>query len=73
VLQPKIFPAHVTRDEAARWEEKRGAISFHIISNSLTRTPSREELLWLIGLKNVFSHQLPRMPKAYITRLVFDP
>ena len=29
-------------------------------------------MLWLIGLQNVFSHQLPRMPKEYITRLVFD-
>eukprot|EP00118_Oscarella_pearsei_P018226 m.185959 g.185959 ORF g.185959 m.185959 type:complete len:76 (+) comp39338_c0_seq22:1723-1950(+) len=23
-------------------------------------------------MKNVFGHQLPRMPKEYITRLVFD-
>ena len=30
-------------------------------------------MLWLIALQNVFSHQLPRMPKEYITRLVFDP
>lgn len=29
--------------------------------------------MWLVGLQNVFSHQLPRMPKEYITRLVFDP
>lgn len=29
--------------------------------------------MWLIGLQNVFSHQLPRMPKEYISRLVFDP
>jgi len=26
-----------------------------------------------VGMQNVFSHQLPRMPKEYITRLVFDP
>ena len=25
-------------------------------------------MLWLIALQNVFSHQLPRMPKEYITR-----
>ncbi|NXU82273.1 KAT2A acetyltransferase, partial [Xiphorhynchus elegans] len=27
----------------------------------------------LVLQRNVFSHQLPRMPKEYITRLVFDP
>ena len=30
-------------------------------------------MLWLIAIQNIFSHQLPRMPKEYITRLVFDP
>jgi len=33
----------------------------------------KQTMLWLIALQNVFSHQLPRMPKEYITRLVFDP
>lgn len=32
-----------------------------------------QTLLWLLMVKNVFSHQLPRMPREYITRLVFDP
>lgn len=61
------------RDEGARLEEQKGVISFHVVSNTLSRQPSRDTLLWLIGLQNVFSHQLPRMPKEYITRLVFDP
>ncbi|KAF6023610.1 KAT2B [Bugula neritina] len=61
------------RDDGARLEEQTGLISFHVISNTLSRQPTRETLLWLIGLQNVFSHQLPRMPKEYITRLVFDP
>lgn len=61
------------RDEGARMEEQQGVISFHVVSNTLSRQPSRETLIWLIGLQNVFSHQLPRMPKEYITRLVFDP
>ena len=31
-----------------------------------------EHSMWLVGLKNVFSKQLPNMPKEYIARLVFD-
>ncbi|XP_067931854.1 histone acetyltransferase KAT2A-like [Watersipora subatra] len=65
--------ANQARDDGARLEEQKGLISFHVISNTLSRQPSKETLLWLIGLQNVFSHQLPRMPKEYITRLVFDP
>ncbi|XP_030841135.1 histone acetyltransferase KAT2A isoform X1 [Strongylocentrotus purpuratus] len=67
-----LFAAHSARDEAARNEERRGVIEFHVIGNSVTRKPSRQTLIWLVGLQNVFSHQLPRMPKEYITRLVFD-
>lgn len=75
MLGPHIgmFGNHCSRDEAARKEEREGRISFHVISNPLKQQPSRQTLLWLIGLQNVFSHQLPRMPKEYITRLVFDP
>ena len=61
------------RDETARTEEVKGVIEFHIIANSFTKPISKQCLLWLIGLQNVFSHQLPRMPKEYIARLVFDP
>lgn len=69
-----LFPVvHAARDEAARSEEKRGIIEFHVIANSLDSEPSDEILLWLVGLQNVFSHQLPRMPKEYIARIVFDP
>lgn len=67
-----LLPGNSARDEAARTEEKRGIIEFHIVSNSLNR-PTCNQSLWLIGLQNVFSHQLPRMPKEYIARLVFDP
>jgi histone acetyltransferase len=48
-------------------------IEFHVIGNSLNQKPNKRILMWLVGLQNVFSHQLPRMPKEYITRLVFDP
>lgn len=30
-------------------------------------------MLWLLGLHNVFAHQLPGMPREYISQLVFDP
>merc|ERR1719414_64348 len=68
-----MFPEHAPRDEGAKQEEKRNAIEFHRISNSLTEKVPKQTMLWLIALQNVFSHQLPRMPKEYITRLVFDP
>ncbi|XP_022667321.1 histone acetyltransferase KAT2A-like isoform X2 [Varroa jacobsoni] len=61
------------RDEAARKEERQGIIEFHVIGNTLRPPPDTKSLEWLVGLQNVFSHQLPRMPKEYITRLVFDP
>ena len=73
VLQTSLFAAHTSRDDAARLEEKRGIIEFHVISNTLDAEVSDQILLWLVGLQNVFSHQLPRMPKEYITRIVFDP
>ncbi|XP_068224274.1 histone acetyltransferase KAT2A isoform X2 [Palaemon carinicauda] len=68
-----LFSENAARDEAAKLEERKGNIEFHIVGNSLTQKVSKQTMLWLIGLQNVFSHQLPRMPKDYITRLVFDP
>jgi len=68
-----ILPEHAPRDEGAKQEEKRNAIEFHCISNSLTERVPKQTMLWLIAIQNIFSHQLPRMPKEYITRLVFDP
>ena len=68
-----IFPEHAPRDEAAKIEERKKVIEFHCIANSLTDKVPKQTMLWLIALQNVFSHQLPRMPKEYITRLVFDP
>ena len=48
------------RDDAAKAEQTRNEISFHIIANSLTKQPSSESLAWLLTCKNVFAHQLPR-------------
>ncbi|KAJ9586226.1 hypothetical protein L9F63_020135, partial [Diploptera punctata] len=68
-----VFPENAPRDETAKQEQLGGIISFHVVGNSLTSAVSQQTMLWLIGLQNVFSHQLPRMPKEYISRLVFDP
>lgn len=68
-----IFPENAPRDEGAKQEEARGIIQFQLVGNSLTQPVSQQTMLWLIGLQNVFSRQLPRMPKTYITRHLFDP
>ena len=33
---------------------------------------SRQNLIRLIGLKSLFTRQVPKIPKEYITQLVFD-
>lgn len=49
-------------------EEREGKIEFRVVNND----GKRDSLIILTGLKNIFQKQLPEMPKAYITRLVFD-
>ncbi|XP_034238428.1 histone acetyltransferase KAT2A isoform X1 [Thrips palmi] len=71
--QHSVFPENAPRDAAVKVEESKGLIRFHVVGNSLSQSVSKQTMLWLIALQNVFSHQLPRMPKEYITRLVFDP
>ncbi|XP_065334076.1 histone acetyltransferase KAT2A isoform X2 [Cloeon dipterum] len=68
-----VFPENAPRDEAAKIEEQKGVITFVVVGNSITQPVKKQTIMWLIGLQNVFSHQLPRMPKEYISRLVFDP
>nr|WEU54103.1 GCN5 [Neoporphyra haitanensis] len=48
--------------------EARGEVKFRVVVND----GSRAALVNLLGLKNVFIKQLPNMPRAYVTRLVFD-
>uniref|UniRef100_A0AAF5PHT5 histone acetyltransferase n=3 Tax=Wuchereria bancrofti TaxID=6293 RepID=A0AAF5PHT5_WUCBA len=66
------FEVDVARSEVSRLEECNGIISFHVISNNFDGDQSRQRLTWLLQLQCLFSTQLPRMPKEYITRLVFD-
>ena len=52
----------------AKKQEERKEIIFKVIRND----QQRESLKMLIDLKNIFSRQLPKMPKEYIVKLVFD-
>ena len=46
-----ILPEHAPRDEGAKQEEKRNAIEFHCISNSLTERVPKQTMLWLIAIQ----------------------
>lgn len=59
-------------DETAKMEEKQNIIQLHVIGNSVTQSMSKQIMMWLIGLQTVFSYNLPRMPKHYLTQLLFD-
>jgi len=56
------------RDANVKTEENRGQIEFRVIRND----GELENLKLLTDLKNIISKQLPKMPKEYIVRLVFD-
>jgi histone acetyltransferase len=49
-------------------EERNGDIEFRVVNND----NSRESTIILTGLKNIFQKQLPKMPRDYIARLVYD-
>lgn len=49
-------------------EERRGDIEFRVVNND----GDRDSFVILTGLKCIFQKQLPKMPKDYIARLVYD-
>lgn len=49
-------------------EERNGEIEFRVVNND----GSQESTIILTGLKCLFQKQLPKMPKDYIARLVYD-
>ena len=49
-------------------EERNGDIEFWVVNND----SDHESLIILTGLKCIFQKQLPKMPKDYIARLVYD-
>lgn len=59
---------YASRDVTAKREEDAGALVFRVIAND----GERDHLVWLTQVKNIFATQLPKMPREYIARLVFD-
>ncbi|KAM9967351.1 hypothetical protein ACTFIW_001435 [Dictyostelium discoideum] len=57
-----------SRGITAKEEKERGILRFEVITND----SSSKNLELLMNLKNVFSKQLPKMPREYIVRLMFD-
>lgn len=60
--------AYNSREEYLQLQEAEGNLRFVYVEND--GTP--DNMIRLIGLKNIFSKQLPNMPKEYICRLVLD-
>jgi histone acetyltransferase len=56
------------RDNNVKSEEEKGNLEFKVVRND----GSDENLRILTDLKNIIAKQLPKMPKEYIVRLVFD-
>ena len=48
----------------AKAEERKGALKFQVVSND----GKREDLIMLATLKQIFSKQLPKMPRKCITK-----
>eukprot|EP00871_Galdieria_phlegrea_P004236 jgi/Galph1/4813/GphlegSOOS_G3447.1 len=68
ILGPDSQHPYVQRWYNMVQQEKAGTVRFQAVRND----SRRENLILLLGLKNVFVRQLPNMPKPYVTRLVFD-
>ncbi|KAL1899644.1 histone acetyltransferase [Ceratocystis pirilliformis] len=71
--EPESAPSAATYrvpfpDKPAVLEERNGEIEFRVVNNDGTR----ESFIILTGLKCLFQKQLPKMPKDYIARLVYD-
>ncbi|KAK4169715.1 putative histone acetyltransferase [Cladorrhinum sp. PSN259] len=65
VQPPTIIPFP---EKPAVLEERNGEIEFRVVNND----GARESWIILTGLKCLFQKQLPKMPKDYIARLVYD-
>ena len=50
-------------------EANRGILKVEAVKND---GENPVHALWLVGLKNIFCKQLPRMPKEYVSRLCLD-
>ncbi|KAF9437788.1 histone acetyltransferase [Entomortierella beljakovae] len=66
VLDEEEVP--IKKEKPAVIEERQGLIEFRVFCND----GSRESMILLTGMKNLFQKQLPKMPREYIARLVYD-
>ncbi|KAI7901745.1 uncharacterized protein BX663DRAFT_513906 [Cokeromyces recurvatus] len=62
------YMPEINKETPAMREEREGSIRTEIVLND----GERESMILLTGLKNIFQKQLPKMPKEYIARLVYD-
>ncbi|CAK7224285.1 histone acetyltransferase [Sporothrix bragantina] len=62
-MKPIPFP-----EKPAVIEERTGEIEFRVVNND----GDKDSFIILTGLKCIFQKQLPKMPKDYIARLVYD-
>jgi histone acetyltransferase len=62
------FKPSEKKESPAMMEERTGIIEVRVVEND----GARDSMILLTGLKNIFQKQLPKMPKEYIARLVYD-
>ena len=67
-MNKDVGKGFVERDQLIKKKEAVGEIMFDSIRNDGEFKSMRS----LIDLKNIFSKQLPKMPKEYICKLMFD-
>ena len=67
---PAATATHAVRypEKPAAIEERNGVIEFRVVNND----GKPDSTIILTGLKCIFQKQLPKMPKDYIARLVYD-
>lgn len=66
--EPTIPALPLFPEKPAVVEERNGDISFQVVNND----GKPRSMIILTGLKCIFQKQLPKMPKDYIARLVYD-
>lgn len=63
-----LISSFAKKEAATRELELKGELTYHLFTND----GDNDSMIALITLKNIFARQLPKMPKDYIVRLVFD-
>eukprot|EP00808_Paulinella_micropora_P002621 g37835.t1 len=71
---PRVSKLNMRAVQDVKQDSNGNTISFKLISNDKTQPPEAlvDNLIGLVQLKNIFSKQLPKMPRPYIVRLIFD-